>query len=325
VSGPPAAVAAVRCDVRRALADLEPGAHVLVACSGGADSLALAAATAFEAGSAGWLVGLITVDHGLQDGSAERASAVADWARDQGFEPVIVSTVRVEGTGGPEAAARRARFAAFDAAAAEHRAAAVLLGHTLDDQAETVLLGLVRGSGARSLAGMAERRGIYRRPLLRLSRDVVRTAGAMAGITPWEDPHNSDPAYGRVRIRTLLAEVERAAGQGVAANLARTARLLRADADALDRLADNLRPGLTGDDGSLDVAGLAALPDAVRGRVIRAALLAAGVPAGPLGAVHVESVGALVTDWHGQGTVALPRGWGADRRHDRLHVWRTGR
>ncbi len=325
MSGPPAPVAAVRCAVRRTLAALEPGARVLVACSGGADSLALAEATAFEARPRGVAAGLITVDHGLQPGSAQRAAAVADWARGRGFSPVDVATVCVEGAGGPEAAARRARYRALDAVAAEHDAAAVLLGHTLDDQAETVLLGLVRGSGARSLAGMAERRGIYRRPLLGLPRTLVRAAAATTGLAPWEDPHNSDPAYGRVRVRTLLADLEAAGGHDLAANLARTARLLRADADALDRLADDVRPRLTGDDGSLEVTGLAALPEAVRGRVIRSALLDAGVPAGALGAVHVDRATALVTDWHGQGAVALPRGWAVQRRHDRLHVWRTGR
>jgi tRNA(Ile)-lysidine synthase len=318
MSGPPVAVATVRAALRRELADLPAAALVLVACSGGADSLALAAATLFESRTGGWRAGLVTVDHGLQAGSAQRATAVADWARDRGFVPVEVQTVRVEGAGGPEAAARTARYEALAKAAAEHDATAVLLGHTQDDQAETVLLGLARGSGARSLAGMARRRGIYRRPLLELPRELVREAAADAGRIPWEDPHNADPAYARARIRDTLRGLQQALGDGLTPNLARTARLLRADADALDAIAATHR--CTAADGTVSAAQLGGLPDALRSRVTRDWLIERGVPAGTLAAVHIAAVDALVTDWHGQGPVALPRGYTVARRHGTLAV-----
>ena len=147
--GPHPAVAEVRRAVRTALA----GVEMLVACSGGADSLALAAATIFEARRANLSAGLVTVDHALSPGSLEQARAVASIGFELGYDPAEVVRVVVGTAGGPEAAARAARYAALDAAG-EAFGAAVLLGHTLDDQAETVLLGLGRGSGPRSVAGM---------------------------------------------------------------------------------------------------------------------------------------------------------------------------
>jgi tRNA(Ile)-lysidine synthase len=324
MSGPSVSVALVRAAVRRSLADVPAGEVVLVACSGGADSLALAAATAFGSRAAGWRVGLVTVDHGLQTGSAARAADIADWARGSGYDPVQLATVSVAGlAGGPEAAARSARYEALDKAAADHGAVAVLLGHTEDDQAETVLLGLARGSGARSLAGMPARRGIYRRPLLGLSRELVRAAAIDAGREPWEDPHNTDPAYSRARLRTVLASLQDALGPGLTPNLARTARLLRADADALDAIAAaELERQPEGE--PVDVEALEALPEAVRTRVIRGWLVGAGVPAGALSSVHIGAVEALVTRWRGQGPVALPRDRTVTRRHGRLHLDRPG-
>ncbi|MGC5660133.1 tRNA lysidine(34) synthetase TilS [Micromonospora sp. WMMD723] len=236
-------MAAVRVAVRRALAGLPPAGPVLVACSGGADSLALAAATAFVASRLGRLAGLVTVDHGLQDGSAERAAAVAEWAGRVGFDPVEAVPVTVAGRpGGPEAAARQARYQALTAAARRHRAVAVLLGHTRDDQAETVLLALARGAGPRGLAGMPARRELAGVPLLRPMLDVTRAqtrdACAALGLTPWEDPHNTDPSYARARVRAdVLPALVAALGEGVLDNLARTARLLAADTAALDDLA----------------------------------------------------------------------------------------
>ncbi|MEP6761209.1 MAG: tRNA lysidine(34) synthetase TilS, partial [Sporichthyaceae bacterium] len=164
--GPSPAVAAVRLAVRRGLADLEAGDLVLVAASGGADSLALAAAVAFEVPRVGLRAGAVTVDHGLQLGSGEHARQVAATLTGLRLGPVEVRVVEVGSGGGPEAAARSARYNALDAAAEQHGAVAVLLAHTRDDQAETVLLGLARGSGGRSLTGMAARSGRYRRPLL---------------------------------------------------------------------------------------------------------------------------------------------------------------
>jgi tRNA(Ile)-lysidine synthase len=319
VTGPDPAVAAVRVAVRAALADLEPGSLVLVACSGGADSLALATAAVFEARGAALRVGAVTVDHGLQPGSAGRASTVATLLRDRGLDPVELVAVDVGARGGPEAAARTARYAALDTVARRTGAAAILLGHTRDDQAETVLLGLARGSGARSLAGMAPVSGRYRRPLLHLERATTRRAVQAEGLEAWEDPHNIDPAFARARVRAeALPALERSLGPGVAAALARTAGLLRADADALDGWAERALSAAGQREGSLDVVVLADLPAAVRRRVLRMAAIAAGSSAGSLAAVHIEALEALVTAWHGQGTVDLPGGVGARRACDRL-------
>jgi len=196
VSGPAPAVAAVRVAVRRALEDVAPGATVLVACSGGADSLALAAGLAWQARAregGAWRAGAVVVDHGLQAGSGDVARAAADACRALGLDPVRVVRVAVGTDGGPEAAARAARYAALEAVADEEDAAAVLLGHTLDDQAETVLLALARGSGERALAGMRPVRGRLRRPLLGLRRADTEAACAAQRLVPWHDPTNGRP------------------------------------------------------------------------------------------------------------------------------------
>jgi tRNA(Ile)-lysidine synthase len=295
---------------------------VLVACSGGADSVALAAAAAFEAPRLRLRVAGVTVDHGLQKGSAARAEAVAALLTGLGLEPVEVVAVDVSvHQGGPEAAARAGRYRALDGVADRLGAAAVLVGHTLDDQAETVLLGLARGSGTRSLAGMACVNGTYRRPLLAVERAVTSAACADLGLPVWDDPHNGDPAFARVRVRAdVLPVLEAALGPGVAAALARTADLARDDADALDQWATRSHAEVVDADGTLDVAALGQLPAAVRRRVLRLASLEAGIPAGSLAAVHLIAIEALVTDWHGQGPVSLPGARRAARRYGRLYL-----
>jgi hypoxanthine phosphoribosyltransferase len=173
---------------------------------------------------------------------------------------------RVPARGGPEAAARSARYAALDTAVRDLGLTAVLLGHTLDDQAETVLLGLARGAGARSLAGMAPVRGPYRRPCSTSSGRSSGGPATQAGLDPWEDPHNAARDFARVRVRSsVLPLLEAELGPGVAAALARTAAQLREDADALDALTPPT--GTTP-----DVAELAALP----GRAARARAQALG-------------------------------------------------
>lgn len=307
------AVAAVRHAVRRELADLEPGDLVLAAVSGGADSLALAAALAVEARKLTLRAGAVTVDHQLQDESWAQADRVVEQCKDLGLDPVEVRDVMVGGSGGgPEAEARSARYDALEAVAAELGAAAVLLGHTLDDQAETVLLRLARGAGARSLAGMPRRRGRYRRPLLGLRRDVTVAACVAWGLSPWHDPHNDSAEFTRVRVRRdALPALADALGAGVPEALARSAELLREDADALDQWAAAVPDEVSTDD-------LAALPGAVRSRVLRRWAIAAGVPAGALSVEHVRGIDRLVTDWRGQGGVSLPGGLVAIRACDRL-------
>jgi tRNA(Ile)-lysidine synthase len=317
------AVAATRRAVRAALSsaceagELEAGALVLAAVSGGPDSLALAAALAREGPRLGLRAGAVTVDHGLQPGSAARVAAVVRRCAELGLEPALDVAVSVGRAGGPEGAARTARYDGLLAAAAQQGADALLLGHTLDDQAETVLLGLARGSGARSLSGMAASTAatdgrLLLRPFLGLRRPVTRAACAALGLDAWDDPDNLDRRLTRSRVRhDLLPALEEALGPGVAEALARTARLLRADAEALDAWAASASGDLTG-------AGLAALPGAVRRRVLRAAAIAAGAAAGDLTAGHVAAMDALVTSWRGQGPVSLPGGLVAERLCDRL-------
>ncbi len=296
--GPHPAVAQARACVRRCLGDLEPGDLVLAACSGGADSLALAAALAHEAPRLGLRGGGVTVDHGLQEGSAAQASRVEATLLALGLDPVRQARVTVPpAAGGPEAAARSARYTALEQEARQTGAAAVLLGHTRDDQAETVLLGLARGSGARALAGMPARRGRFRRPMLGLARATLREACLAQRLEPWDDPHNRDPSYARVRVRhQALPALEEALGPGIAEALARSAAQLAADCEALDDIAraeegriqgpgaaGDITGDITGDTtggilAALDIEGLAGLAPAIRTRVLRQAALRAGLP-----------------------------------------------
>jgi len=313
VTGPPAATAAVRVAVRRALVDLPPDALVVAAVSGGADSLALAAALAFLRPDCS---GALVIDHGLQDDSATVADRAAQRCLSLGLRPVevLTATVASTGGGGPEARARTARYALLDVTAERIKAVAILLGHTLDDQAETVLLGLGRGSGARSLSGMAPARGRLRRPLLGIDRATTRAACGEAGLTPWDDPHNVDPSYARVRIRReVLPVLGDALGRGIAPALARTARLLREDADALDALTPALAD-------KPEVAVLAELPAALRARALKAwAEQSCGQA---VTSAHVDALRALVEDWSGQGPVSLPGGSRVRRTEDHLVLGR---
>lgn len=313
------AVAAIRVSVRRCLADVSDG-PVLVACSGGADSLALLAATVFEASGRAWHVVGVTVDHGLQDGSAERADALVAQMVRIGVDETVSVRVQVEATGqGPEAAAREARYAVLEEVAERFGSQVVLLGHTLDDQAETVLLGLTRGSGGRSLAGMRTAFDVFRRPLLDVTRAKTEAACAAEGLEVWHDPHNADPAYTRSRIRTVvLPLLERELGPGVAAALARTATQLQADVAALDAIAAATYAEVATDCG-LPVIALEPLPDAVRLRVLRQAALAAGVIPSDLTHGHLNAVDELVLNWRGQVGIDLP----GRRRAIRRDGWIT--
>ncbi len=359
------ALAAARAAVRAELADLGPGELVLVACSGGADSLALAAAAAHEARRVGRSVrsrgygvraGAVVVDHGLQRGSDAVAARAAARCRDLGLDPVEVRRVEVRAPGGAglEGAAREARYAALDAAADETGAAAVLLGHTLDDQAESVLLGLARGSGARSLAGMARRRGRYRRPFLGLRRAQTEAVCAALGLDYWTDPTNlvsgdatdHAPAPLRSRVRAAVVPVlQDVLGPGAVEALARSADQLRDDADLLDALAADLlatararaadatgtAPDTAPDTATgtstagdaalaLDVATLAEAPAALRRRAERAAALEAGCAPAATTARHVDALDALVVAWRGQGPAHLPGGARAWRACGRLFL-----
>jgi tRNA(Ile)-lysidine synthase len=321
MSGPHPAVA----DVRRAVRDCLGGdtGPVFVACSGGADSLALAAALVFEAPKLGRAAGLITIDHGLQPGSAAQAQRVATLGYELGLDPVHLVRVDVtDRSGGPEAAARAARYAAIEATVrAAGEGATVHLGHTLDDQAETVLLGLGRGSGPRSIAGMRASAGHYRRPLLGLRRSSTVAACAALGLDPWEDPHNADPRFQRVRLRhEVMPLLEDVLQGGVIEALARTAKLLQADLDALDWLATEAMSVHPASVGPLSKEAVESLAPALRSRVLRSWLLENGVPPGELSATHISMVEKLVSAWRGQGPIALPGGYEAVRSSGTLCV-----
>ncbi len=324
MSGPHPSVAATRTAVREMLDGLELGTRVWVACSGGPDSLALAAATAYVSRKEGYFAGAIIVDHGLQPGSAEVAQHAADQAKAAGIHNVFIEKVVVGREGGLEAAARNARYAAIENRVNEEGGInpQILTGHTMDDQAETVLLALARGSGARALSGIPVRRGRIIRPFLSLRRKDTLTACQQQGLDPWMDPSNElvdGPRRSALRVRVMPALVE-VLGPGVVSGLARSAALLQADADELERQA---RSALLSSDAAVqddawrcDV--LSSLPDAIRSRMLK--MLAEKKGAGPMTAYHVAAVDALVSSFRGQGPVSLPGGFEARREYGRLVI-----
>ena len=313
------AIVAIRNAVKPHLARLEAGDNVLVAVSGGADSLALAFAILKESKEFAITPIAITIDHQLQSGSGAQAEKVENQLKEMGYGKVILQKVVVTTESGLEAGARDARYQALSACASQEKAAKVFLGHTRDDQAETVLLGLARGSGTRSLSGMAIENGIYIRPLLNITRDQTVAACRDVKIEPWNDPHNGNPEFSRVRVRTeVLPMMEEKIGPGIAAALSRSASILRDDADALDAIA-HIEISQS-DLASLDCEHLATLARAIRSRVLRAAIYAAGAPSGSITADHLASVEALVTSWHGQGALSLPGGVKVERISGRLSL-----
>ena len=309
----------LRSAVRPFLENLTAGDSAIVAVSGGADSLALAYALIKEAPNLAITLIAVTVDHQLQTGSADQAKKVQEQLKAMGYQEVIIEKVSVVEKSGIEADARTARYAALDAIAHAYGASQVFLGQTRDDQAETVLLGLARGSGTRSLSGMATVNGKYARPFLQLTRVQTVAACAEAEITAWNDPHNVNEQFSRVRVRNKVMPImEEEIGPGIAAALARSAAILRDDADALDEMAQAVISRV--DLSDLDCAALAELPRAIRSRVLRAAIYAAGAPNGSVSADHLSGVEALITSWRGQGEASLPGGVKVARISGRLSL-----
>ena len=302
---------ALRSAVRPHLESLAPGDLVAVAVSGGADSLALAGAIALEAKKLALKVIGVTVDHQLQSGSDSQAATVVEQLNQLGISETIVKKVNVVMQDGLEASARRARYEAFE----ELNADAIFLGHTKDDQAETVLLGLARGSGGRSLSGMAEVNGKYFRPLLGITRKETIAACHELNVKPWQDPHNFDNSFLRVRVREKVIPImEEEIGPGIVDALVRTSNLLRDDSDALDAMAEQFWNKAQ----SLKVEDLEQLPRAVRTRVLRIAIRDFGGE--PLSMDQVAAVEALVTNWRGQGEVSVPGGVKVSRISGRLSL-----
>ncbi len=309
----------LRNAVRPFLENLTAGDCALVAVSGGADSLALAYALVKEAPALAITLIGVTVDHQLQTGSAEQAKRVQSALKEMGYQEVLIEKVNVVEKSGLEADARAARYTALDSIAHAYGASQIFLGHTRDDQAETVLLGLARGSCTRSLSGMAVLNGKYVRPFLNLTREQTVAACAEAELKPWNDPHNENEKFTRVKVRNkVLPVMESEIGPGIAAALSRSAAILRDDADALDEMAQAVIARVDLKD--LDCAALAELPRAIRSRILRAAIYAAGAPSGSISADHLAAVEALITSWHGQGEVSLPGGVKVARISGRLSL-----
>jgi tRNA(Ile)-lysidine synthase len=294
------------------LSDLDVGDHIVVGVSGGADSIALLKAAVHVGKELDLRVGAVIINHQIQDNAFDVAQKAAELSRQLGAQSVEIIPVSVatgKGSGGLEAAARDARRSAFETHAAVHDVKAVLLGHTQDDQAETVILGLARGSGARSLSGMQTIDGLYRRPFLWLSRDLVRAT--VANLEIYEDPHNDDSHFARVRVRReVLPVLERELGKGIIGSLARTADMLHDDADALDAFAMDAMTD--------EIEELQFLDRAVRTRVLRMLALRAGALANDLTRDHVLAIDQLITDWRGQGPLNLPGNVDVSRAHGKL-------
>jgi tRNA(Ile)-lysidine synthase len=298
----------VRHALRQTLvAHTKPGQKLLVAVSGGADSLALAAATEFEAKKLGLKIAGAVIDHGLQKNSDQVAANAAKQLTNLGFDEVHVTKVSVGKKGGPEAAAREARYTALEALRLKTKSHFVLLGHTASDQAETALLGLVRGSGAKSLSGMSEKTGSVLRPLLAIERSTTEEFCKDSGIKFWSDPQNQDQKYLRVLIRkTILPFLEKNLGGSVGKALIRTSDQLREDNQYLDAETSRRYAKLaevSGSSVSFDALKLVKLPAAILNRVIKTSLDSFG---GESSRAHVLAVTELVLSWHGQKPLTLP-------------------
>ncbi len=296
---------AVRECLQRHTSSVSGGATFLVAVSGGADSLALAWAAAFELPRHGYRPMAVIVDHQLQEGSDDVAQTAKAAVEGFGLEAEIVR-VSISGNGGVENAARKARYEALETHANTHGAEGVMLAHTLDDQAETVLLGLARGSGPQSLSGMTEVNGMWWRPFLGLRRQTTEQVLRDIGVSWWVDPQNTDRIFRRPRIRhDVLPLLEEALGPGVPEALARTAGLLREDNDFLEGLAEEAVAAVV-TDGGLSTEALTELPPVIASRVIRTAV--SSVIGEALSHAHTTAVMALVADWKGQGPIDVPGG-----------------
>jgi tRNA(Ile)-lysidine synthase len=307
---------AIRSAVKPFLEKLGAGDTFLVAVSGGADSLALAQALLIESQPLALNAVAVTVDHQLQVNSQLQAQKVAEQLKEIGYGEVVIKKVVVTTDSGLENGARDARYAALNESVAETKAVKVFLGHTRNDQAETVLLGLARGSGARSLSGMAAENGNLLRPLLSITREETESACKEWGLDFWNDPHNLNTEFTRVKVRhEVIPYLEEHLDPGISRALVRTAALLRDDADALDLWAEREATDLECD-------RLALLPKAIRTRIIRRAALAAGATPGKLTYEQVGAIDALICAWKGQGEVSLAGGVKVERISGRLSLSR---
>lgn len=316
------AIVSIRNAIRPYLEKLEAGDTFLVAVSGGADSLALAYALVIESKNLALNAIAVTVDHQIQSNSGVQAAKVAEQLKEMGYGKVFIEKVVVASDSNIESNARDVRYQAIYKVAQEAKAEKVFLGHTFNDQAETVLLGLARGSGTRSLSGMSEANDLYLRPLLGITRSQTEQACIELGLEFWQDPHNFDTDFTRVRVRReVIPFLEEKLNPAISEALVRTAALARDDADALDQWAEREAAGLNLAD--LDCAHLATLPRAITTRILRIAALSAGTTPGALTFEHVGAMEALISAWKGQGALGLPGGVKVERISGRLSLSST--
>lgn len=295
--------------VQNLLKNFDAGDYVLVGCSGGADSLALVWTTSVVGKRLELKVGAIIVDHQLFPESNDVALNAKKQCEELGIQEVIIKKVNVEHNHeGLEAAARIARYEAFENVLHETNAQAILLAHTQDDQAETVLMRLTRGSGAKSLSGMAQVSRKYLRPFLHLRKKLVHDSLDLIGLKAWQDPANTDHQFLRVKVRhELMPKIIEVLGESAISSLDKTSQLLRLDNQALEELAQQFFESQKDvKTNGLEISELEKLPEAIRTRVLRIFAIASGVHPGPFSFEHIEAIDALVKNWHGQGNVDLP-------------------
>ena len=291
--------------VNNLLKDFEPADNILVACSGGADSLALAWTSQVVTKRIGLNLIAVIIDHQLIKESTQVAQDAKKKCEDFGIEKVVIKQIEVkDDKDGLEAAARKARYEAFEELVNEFNAKAVLLAHTQDNQAETMLMRLTRGSGAKSLSAMKEVSGKYLRPFLHIRKQVLVDALEKENISYWQDPANTNYKFLRAKVRhELMPKLIEVLGDSAIDSLDRTSGLLKEDNEALESIALESYEKLNKE---LKVQELEKLPTAIRKRVIKIAALNSGVTPGPFSFEHIEAIDALVTNWRGQGNVDLP-------------------
>lgn len=312
---------------------------VLVACSGGRDSMALAAVSQTVCTSLGVRCGAVLVDHQLQSGSGQVSAQAASRCSALGLEPVVIRTITVDSSGqGAEADARRARYQALVDVADDTKAVAVLLAHTKNDQAETILIDLLRSGGVDALAGMPARFDLagvaFARPLLTLTRAQTTGICEDLHLDWWDDPTNAEhvpadvtlPSHYPLRTRIrhdLIPYLERFTGGDIVAHLTASPQS-RFDRDFLDEQAGRLAARVvstTAGDGPvqavLDATGMEGEHPALRLRVIAHTLSGLGIAAS---SAQVAAIDHLVADWHGQGPVALPSGYSVFRQKHVIRV-----
>jgi tRNA(Ile)-lysidine synthase len=318
------AIVSIRNAVRPHLAELEPGDRFIVAVSGGADSLALAHALFTESVPLALNPIAVTVDHQLQDNSGVQAEKVLQQLKEIGYGQVDIQKVVVASDSNIEAHARDVRYQALDKSAQESQAKKIFLGHTFNDQAETVLLGLARGSGTRSLSGMSENSGLYVRPLLSITREETERACRELSLDYWSDPHNFNTEFTRVRVRReVIPFLEEHLDAGISKALVRTAALLSEDGEALDQWA--AKELLALDPSSLDCDYLNSLPKAIRTRILRSSAQSAGATPGSLTFEQISAMEAMISAWKGQGALSLAGGVKVERISGRLSLSNPGR